>query len=170
MACRKLTCHRLDPYQRAAFRRGIVRHNTGEEEANPTLELTMEYTSALGTIIDESCCLCNLMEAQVGRNQFAMDVAVDWLDGEADHVAERISTLEDKMVDVEQGLDGLLSLGWEQTEMSTWSAQGLGQLATVVLAQQAKIRSMEERMDMMQEMILGLEHSAANPIVRATLP
>ena len=58
VACRKLACHHLDPYQCAAFRHGIVRHNMGEEEANPTLELAMEYAGALGTIIfDESCCL-----------------------------------------------------------------------------------------------------------------
>ena len=56
VACCKLACHQLDPYQHAAFHRGIVCHNTGEEEANPTLELAMEYASALGTIIfDESC-------------------------------------------------------------------------------------------------------------------
>ena len=73
-----------------------------------------------------------------------MDIAVDRLDGEADHAAERISALEDKMVDVEQGLDGLLTLGQEQTKTSTWAVWGLGQLATAVLAQQAKIRSMEE--------------------------
>ena len=37
--------------------------------------------------------------------------------------------------------------------------------ATCILAQQSKIRAMEERMDAMREMILGLEHTAANPIV-----
>ena len=110
----------------------------------------MEYAGALGTIIfDESCRLRDLTEAQVGRNQFAVDVAVDWLDGEADHAAERISSLEDKMVNVERGLDGLLALGREQTETSTQTVQGLGQLATAVLAQQVKIRSMEGRMDAM---------------------
>ena len=51
------------------------------------------------------------------------------------------------------------------TEASTRAAQGLGQLATCVLAQQNKIRAMEERMDTMREMILGLEHTAANLIV-----
>ena len=62
----------------------------------------MEYAGALGTIIfDESCRLRDLTEARVGRNQFAVDVVVDQLDGEADHAAERISSLEDKMVDVE---------------------------------------------------------------------
>ena len=92
----------------------------GEEEANPTLELAMEYTGALGTIIfDESCCLCDLTEAQVGRNQFAVDVAVDQLDGEADHAAERIGALEDKGADMEHSLNALLELGWEQMGAST---------------------------------------------------
>ena len=52
----------------------------GEEEADPTLELAMEYSGALGTIIfNKSCHLHDLTEAQVGRNQFAMDVVVDRL-------------------------------------------------------------------------------------------
>ena len=166
VACRKLARHHLDPYQRAAFHRGIVCYNTGEEEANPMLELAMEYASALGTIIfDESCRLRDLTEAQVGRNQFAVDVAVDRLDGEADHAAERIRALEDKEADMGRSLNVLLELGWEQTEASTCVARGLSQLATCVLAQQNKIRAMEERMDAMREMILGLEHTAANPIV-----
>ena len=84
----------------------------GEEEANPTLELAMEYASALGTIIfDKLCHLHDLTEAQVGRNQFAMDVTVDQLDGEADHAAERISALEDKVADLEVGYTELLALG-----------------------------------------------------------
>ena len=58
-----------------------------------------------------------------------------------------------------------LTLGWEHMEASTCTAQGLGQLATCMLTQQNKIRAMEERMDAMREMILGLEHTAANPIV-----
>ena len=150
VARRKLACHHLDPYQRAAFHHGIIHHNTGEEEADPMLELAMEYAGALGTIIfDESCCLCDLMEAQVGRNHFTMDVAVDQLDGEADHAAERISALEDKIADLEARYIELLALGWEQVETSTRAAHGLGQLVTAVLAQQAKFRSMEERMDAM---------------------
>ena len=166
MARRKLTCYRLDPYQHAAFRHSIVRYNTGEEEANPTLELAMEYAGALGTIIfDESCRLRDLTEAQIGRNQFAVDVVVDRLDGEADHAAERIGALEDKEADMECSLNALLELGQEQMEASTCAAHGLGQLVTCVLAQQNKIRAMEERMDAMQEMILGLEHTTANPIV-----
>ena len=50
-------------------------------------------------------------------------------------------------------------------ETSTRTAWGLDQLATCVLAQQNKIRVMEEHMDAMREMILALEHSVANPIV-----
>ena len=87
------------------------------------------------------------------------------MDGEADHVAERIGALEDWLADMERGLTSLLDLGREQTEASTHAARGLGQLAMCVLAQQNKIRAMEERMDAMWEMILGLEHTAANPIV-----
>ena len=120
VARRKLARHHLDLYQHAVFRRGIVCHNTGEEEANPTLELAMEYAGALGTIIfDESCRLCNSTEAQVSRNQFAIDVAMDRLDGEADHTAERIGVLEDKEADMERSLNALLELGREQTEAST---------------------------------------------------
>ena len=73
--------------------------------------------------------------------------------------------MKDKVTDMDRGLDSLLALGREQVETSTRSASGLGQLAMCVLAQQAKIRSMEERMDAMREMILGLEHMAVNPIV-----
>ena len=90
---------------------------------------------------------------------------MDCLDGEADHAAERISTLEDKEADMEHSLNTLLELGWEQTEASMRAAQGLSQLATCVLAQQNKIRAMEECMDAMWEMILGLEHTTANPII-----
>ena len=166
MARRKLARYHLDPYQRAAFRRGIVCHNTGEEEGDPTLELAMEYAGALGTIVfDESCRLRDLTEAQIGRNQYLTDVELERLDGEADHAAERIGALEDRLADTERSLNALLELGREQTEASTRAARGLGQLATCVLAQQNKIRAMEERMDAMREMILGLEHSAANPIV-----
>ena len=137
MARCKLARHHLDPYQRAAFRHGIVHHNTGEEEANPTLELAMEYASALGTVVfNESCHLRDLTEAQVGRNQFAMDVAVDRLDREADHAAERIGALEDKEADMERSLNALLELGREQTEALTRAARGLGQLVMCMLAQQ----------------------------------
>ena len=90
MACRKLSRHHLDPYQRAAFRRGIVRYNTGEEERDPTLELAMEYTGALGTIIfDESCRLRDLTEAQIGRNQYATDVELERLALGAEGVLSR---------------------------------------------------------------------------------
>ena len=52
----------------------------------------MEYAGVLSTIVfDESCRLRDLTERQVGQNQFAVDVAMDRLDGEADHVAEQIA-------------------------------------------------------------------------------
>ena len=107
----------------------------------------------------------DLTERQISRNQHATNVELERLDGEADHAAERIGALEDRLADTERGLTALLDLGREQTEASTRAAWGLGQLATCVLAQQNKIRAMEERMDAMREMILGLEHTAANPIV-----
>ena len=126
----------------------------------------MEYAGALGTIIfDESCRLRDLTEAQVGHNQFAMDVAVDRLDGEIDHMSERLSALEGKVGDLEAGYTELLALGREQVETSTRLAHALGQLVTAVLAQQGKIQVMEERMDTMREMILVLEHTQENPIV-----
>ena len=126
----------------------------------------MEYAGTLGVIVfDESCRLRDLTEAQIGRNQYATDVELERLDGEVDHAAERIGALEDKEADMERSLNTLLELGREQTEASTRVAWGLGQLATCVLAQQNKIQAMEERMDAMREMILGLEHMAANPIM-----
>ena len=94
-----------------------------------------------------------------------MDVVVDRLDGEINHASKRIFTLEGKVADLEAGYTKPLALGREQVETSTQVVWGLGQLATVVLAQQAKIRSMDKRMDAMREMILALEHTQANPIV-----
>ena len=126
----------------------------------------MEYTGALGTIIfDKLCCLHDLTEAQVGQNQFTMDMVVDRLDREIDHTSERISMLEGKVMDLEVGYTELLALGREQVETSTRVVCSLGQLARAVLAQQVKIRSMDERMDAMREMILALEHIQANPIM-----
>ena len=86
----------------------------------------MEYAGALSTIIfDESCCLQDLTKAQVGRNRFAMDVAVDQLDkrinevdGRVDHVSERLSALEGKVTNMEAGYTELLALGQEQVETS----------------------------------------------------
>ena len=88
--------------------------------------MAMEYAGALGTIIfDKSCCLCDLTEAQVGRNQFAMDIAVDQLDkridkvdGRVDYVSERLLALEGKVTDMEAGYTELLALGQEQVERS----------------------------------------------------
>ena len=111
----------------------------------------MEYARALGTIIfDESCHLWDLTEVQIGRNQFTVDVAVDCLDerinevdGRVDHVLERLSVLEGKVMDMEAGYTKLLALGWEQVEMSARSCQALANLAAVAVAQQQKIREAE---------------------------
>ena len=132
----------------------------------------MEYAGALGTIVfNESCQLCDLTEAQVGWNQFAMDVVVDRLDerinkvdGRADHTSECLSALEGKVTDMEARYTELLALGQEQVETSTWSCQALAGLARVVVAQQQKILQAKERMDAMREMILVLEHMQENPI------
>ena len=102
----------------------------------------MEYASALGTIIfDESCCLCDLMEAQVGHNQFAMDVAVDRLDdkidevdGRVDQVSEQLSVLEGQVTDMEEGYRELLALGQEQTVMSVWACRAITALSTITMA------------------------------------
>ena len=144
VACRKLVCHQLDPYQCAAFCRGIVRHNTGEEEADPTLELAMEYASALGTIVfDESCCLHNLTEAQVGRNQFAMDIVVDQLDDKinkvdsrADQALERLLALEGKVTEMEEGYNEFLVLGREQMATLVQACRAITALSAITMAQQ----------------------------------
>ena len=75
----------------------------------------------------------------MGHNQFAMDIAVDRLDGEVDHMSERLSVLEGKVTDLEVGYTELLVSGQEQVELSMRSARALSQLATAVLAQQGKI-------------------------------
>ena len=90
------------------------------------LELAMEYAGALGTIIfDESCHLHDLTEAQVGWNQFAMDVVMDRLDeridevdGRVDHASEQLLALEGKVADMEESYNELLALGWKQTATS----------------------------------------------------
>ena len=91
------------------------------------LELAMEYAGALGTIIfDKLCYLHDLTEAQVGRNQFAVDMTVDWLDeridevdGRADHTSEHLLVLEGKVTNMEAGYTELLALGREQVKTST---------------------------------------------------
>ena len=126
MACHKLSHHQLDPYQCATFQCSIVHRNVGEEEADPILETAIEYTGALGTIIfNESCHLHDLTEAQVGQNQFAMNVAVDRLDKRidkvdrrADHTSEQLLALEGKVTDMEAGYTEILALGQEQVETS----------------------------------------------------
>ena len=63
---------------------------------------------------------------------------------------------------MEDGYRELLALGWEQVETSAQSCQALASLASVVVAQQQKIIQAEERMDVMREMILVLEHTLSH--------
>ena len=103
----------------------------------------MEYTGALRVMIfDKSCHLCDLTKAQVGRNQFTMDIAVDQLDERinkvgrrVDHASEQLLALEGKVTDMEDGYRELLALGQEQVETSACLCQALASLATVVVAQ-----------------------------------
>ena len=101
-----------------------------------------------------------------------MDIAADWLDarvdkvdGRADEASKQLSVLEGKVTDMEDGYRELLALGQEQLETSAHLCQALASLAIVVVAQQQKILQVEERMDVMREMILVLEHMQENPIV-----
>ena len=64
---------------------------------------------------------------------------MDRLDGEVDHTSKRLSALEGKVTNLEAGYTELLGLGQEQVEMTTCLACALGQLVTVVPAQQGKI-------------------------------
>ena len=169
----KLGRHRLDPYQRAAFQRGIVRCNIGEEEADPLLETAMEYAGAVGVVVfDESCRLRDLTEDQVGRNQFAMDVAVDRLDekdeeleGRADEASEQMTMLEGRVDDMEEGYQALLALGWDQVGTRVQACSAIAALTAIATDQQARLVRAEERMDAMREMILVLEYTRDNPIV-----
>ena len=105
----------------------------GKEEADPTLELAMEYAGALGTIIfDKSCRLHDLTEAQVGRSQFTMDIAVDQLDDKidevdrrADQVLEQLLALEGQVTDMAERYRELLALGQEQTATSVQACRAI---------------------------------------------
>ena len=173
VARHKLGRHHLDPYQRTIFQRGIVRHNIGEEEADPLLETAMEYTGAVGVIaFDESCRLRHLTEDQVGRNQFAMDIAVDRLDekdeeleGRANEASERMMMLEGRIGDMEEGYWELLALGRDQVLTGVQACAAIAALTVITTDQQARLVRAEERMDAMREMILALEHTRDNPIM-----
>ena len=173
VAHRKSGRHRLDPYQHATFQRGIVRHNIGEEEADPQLEIAMEYAGALGVMVfDEFCHLRDLTEDQVGRNQFTMDVAVDRLDekdeeleGRADEALERMTMLEGRVGDMEEGYQALLALGRDQVSTGVQACAAIATLTAITTDQQAQLVRAEERMDAMRETILALEHTWDNPIV-----
>ena len=58
-----------------------------------------------------------------------------------------------------------VALGQEQVKMSAQSCWALANLTTVAVAQQGKIRQLEERMDVMREMLLVLEYMQENPLM-----
>ena len=162
MRC-KLARHHLDPYQHAAFQRGIVRRNVGEEEADPSLEMAMEYAGAIRVIVfDEPCQLRDLTEAQVGRNQFAMDMAVDRLDekdeeldGRVDEVSERLTMLEGRVGDMEEGYQALLASGHDQVTTGVRACATIVALTAITTDQQARLVRAKERMDAMRKMLLA---------------
>ena len=115
----------------------------------------------------------------MGQNQFAMDVVVDHLDdkidevdGRADHMSKRLSALEGKMADMEEGYNELLALGREQTATSVCACRAIAALSTITMAQQDQLAAMrtrmvqaKERLDAVREMILALEYTQENPIM-----
>ena len=98
--------------------------NVGEEEADPPLEIAMEYAGVVRVVVfDESCRLRDLTEAQVGRNQFAMDVAVD--------------RLEDRVGNMEEGYQALLALGRDQVTTRVQACAAIAALTAITTNQQA---------------------------------
>ena len=137
------------------------------------METAMEYAGAVGVVVfDESCCLRDLTKDQVGRNQFAMDVVVDRLDekdeeleGRADEASERMTMLEGRVGDMEEGYQALLALGQDQVTTRVRACAAIAALTAITTDQQVQLVRAEERMDAMREMILMLEHTWDNPIV-----
>ena len=76
------------------------------------------------------------------------------------------------MTDMEAGYTKLLILGQDQTETSVRACRAITALSTITMVQQDQLAAMrerlvqaEERMDVMREMILALEHTWENPIM-----
>ena len=91
----KLNCYTLDPYQHAFLKRGLSKRCVGEDEPLGLLEQAMEYMAAIGVMVfDESCCLCNLTECQVGSNQVVAEMALEQVDMKVDQVIEKMGELE----------------------------------------------------------------------------
>ena len=101
-----------------------------------------------------------------------LDDKIVKVNGRADHASKRLSALEGKMVDMEEGYNKLLALGREQMATSVQACRAVTALSTITTAQQDQLAAMRERMvraeeqlDAMWEMILALEHMQENPIV-----
>ena len=101
-----------------------------------------------------------------------MDNKIDEVDGRADQALERLLALEGQVTNMEKGYCELLALGWEQTATLVQACRAIAVLSTITTAQQeqvttlrARVTQVEERMDVMWEMILAFEHTQENPIV-----
>ena len=71
---------------------------------------------------------------------------IDEVDGRADQASKRLSVLEGKMVDMEEGYNELLALGWEQTATLIQACRAIAALSTIMTAQQDQVTVMRERM------------------------
>ena len=94
-----------------------------------------------------------------------LDERVDTVDGRADKVSKRMMMLEGRVGDMEEGYRALLALGQEQVETGTRACRAITALTVITSAQQTQLTEARERMDVMREMILALEHTQDNPIV-----
>ena len=66
------------------------------------LEIAMEYAGAVGVIVlDKASRLHDLTEAQVGRNQFVMDIVVNRLDEKDEELEGRMDKASKQMAILE---------------------------------------------------------------------
>ena len=55
----------------------------------------MEYAAVVGiTVFDESCCLRDLTERQVGSNQVAAEMVLEKADMKVDQAIEKVGEME----------------------------------------------------------------------------
>ena len=95
VACCKMGRFNLDLYQHAFFKRGLNKRQVGEDEPHGLLEKAMEYAAVVGiTVFDESCCLCDLTEQQVGSNQVAAEMVLEKADMKVDQAIEKVGEME----------------------------------------------------------------------------
>ena len=94
-----------------------------------------------------------------------MDEKDKELEGRTDEASERMTMLEGRIGDMEEGYQALLALGRDQVSTGVWACAAIAALTAITTDQQAQLVRAEERMDAMREMILALEHMWNNPII-----